>query len=408
MTAIEVNLPQVPDHVPAHLVWDHSLESYCHELGDPFLAASRLHEGPDVFWATDSGHGRPAWVITRHALIQEAFTDYEHFTSAGGSGMEAMLGVSWRLIPLDYDPPQQALYRHTLNPFFTPRKVNELDAAVRDVCNSLVGKFADKGACEFIADFAIPFPTYIFLAVVGLPLELAPQFLAWEGTLMRGEDPAERVAAARSVADYLADFVRRQRRRPDTDLLRGLDSAEIEGRRLTDDEILGALYTLYLGGLDTVYSTLGFMVRHLATHPDLQTRLRAHPEQTPLAVDELARAFSVVSTRRRVAKDLDFHGVRMRQGDLVLLPLYLAGRDPQTHENPHEIVLERRSGRLTFATGPHHCLGAHLARREMRIALETLLSRFDNIRIPEGEAYAYHTGVVFGVDRLPLTWDRTL
>jgi cytochrome P450 len=283
--------------------------------------------------------------------------------------------------------------------------VGELEARVREVCDSLIDKFAAKGSCEFIADFAVPFPSYIFLAVVGLPLDLAPQFLAWENALMRGETPAERVAAARAVADYLEQFVKRQRKAPDTDFLRGLDAAEIEGRRLTDEEILGMLYTLYLGGLDTVYSTLGWMLRHLAMDQALQSRLRADPSLIPAAVDELARAYSVVSTRRRVAKDFDFHGVRMREGDLVVLPLYLAGRDPQTHERPNDIVLDRHSGRLTFATGPHHCLGAHLARREMKVALETLLGRFAHIRIPEGERYAYHTGVVFGVDRLPLTWD---
>jgi cytochrome P450 len=405
MNAINPPHPEIPAHVPAHLVWDHSLEAFCHELDDPFVAASRLHEGPDVFWTTDSGHGRQAWVITRHALQQEAFGDYAHFTSQGGTGFEQMLGVSWRLIPIDFDPPQHSLYRQVLNPFFTPGKVSELDSAVRSVCDSLVAAFEHRGSCEFAGEFATPFPSYVFLALMGMPIDRAPQFVAWERSLTHGADTAERVGAARAVCDYLTGFVKAQRANPTTDLMKGIMAARIDGRPLADEEILGMVHTFYFGGLDTVYSTLGWILRHLATHPDLQQRLREHPELLPQAVDEFLRAFSVVSTRRCVTEDFVFHGVQMKKGDLVVLPLYLAGRDPQTHANPHEIDLDRRSGRLSFASGPHHCLGAHLARRELRIALETFLSRFRNIHIPPGESYDYHAGVTFGVDRLPLAWE---
>jgi cytochrome P450 len=404
-TATTLN-PEVPAHVPAHLVWDHSLEAFCHELDDPFVAASRLHDGPDIFWATDSGHGRPGWVMTRHALMREAFVDYAHFTSQGGAGIEQLLGVTWRLIPIDYDPPQHTLYRQILNPFFTPAKVGELDEAVRKVCNSLIEPFANTSACEFVSEFATPFPSYVFLALMGMPIERAPQFVAWERGITHGADFAERQAAARAICSYLEGFLAEQRVNPSTDLMTGVIAARIGGRPLSDDEILGMLYTFYFGGLDTVYSTLGFVLRHLATHPELQARLRDDPEILPKAVDEFLRAFSVVSSRRCVTEDFVFHGVQMKRGDLIVLPLYLAGRDPQVHANPHEIDLERDTGGgQPFATGVHHCLGRHLARREIRIALETLLSRFRNIHLPSGGTYAYHSGVTFGVDRLPLAWE---
>jgi cytochrome P450 len=405
MSVSTVAKPQIPEHVPPELFWDHDLEAFCSELDDPFLAGGRLHDGPDVFFARDSGHARPSWVITRHALIQEAFVDWEHFTSQGGSGLQEMLGVSWRTIPLDYDPPQHSTYRQMLNPFFTPRAVNDIEAAVRQASQSLIETFEDRGACEFAGEFATPFPTYIFLALMGMPTEEAPQFLAWERGMMRAPDPMERIGAAKAAAVYLEGFVKAQRANPTTELMAGIAASQIDGRPITDEEILGALYTLYTGGLDTVYSTLGWIFRHLATHPDLQAQLRASPDLIPQAVDEFMRLFSVVSTRRRVAEDFVFHGVQMRQGDLVTLPLYLAGRDPRAHEDPHVFRLGRRSGRMTFASGPHLCIGAHLARREIRVTLESFLARFRNIRIPRGESYAYHAGVVFGVDRLPLAWD---
>jgi cytochrome P450 len=117
------------------------------------------------------------------------------------------------------------------------------------------------------------------------------------------------------------------------------------------------------------------------------------------------RAFGVATPNRTVAKDFTFHGVPMREGELVLLPTYLASRDPEAYENPDVIDIDRRSRSITFATGAHACLGIHLAKREIRIVIEAFLSRFKNIRIPKGESYAYHTGGVLGVDRLPLEWD---
>ena len=405
MNATEAPNPGAPDHVPPGLFWDRSLEAFARELDDPFLAAARLHQGPDIFWAREAAYGRAGWVITRQGLIQEAFADPKRFSNLQGSGLSAMLGVNWRLVPLDCDPPEHTLYRTLLNPHFTPQAVGELDGAIRETCRSLASKFEGRRGCEAISEFVAPFPTHLFLALMGMPLDQAPQFLAWEHSLLRGGDAAERIGAGKAIAHYLAGFIREQRTAPRTALLKGLVVARIDGRLLEDEEILGMLYLLYIAGLDTMQGVMGWILKHLACDAPLQARLRAQPEDIPRAVEELLRAYSVVSTWRCVAQDLVFHGVQMRQGDPVLLPLYLAARDPQAHENPHAIDLARTSGRLGFGAGPHHCLGAHLVRREMRMVLETFLSRFDRIHIPPGDACDHHTGVVFGVDRLPLAWE---
>jgi cytochrome P450 len=401
-----VTASKVPAHVPPELVWDRNLEQFQSELGDPFLAASRLHDGPDIFWATKLPHGRSGWVITRQALQQEAFVDTVHFSSKGGSGIGELLGQPFDLIPVEIDPPLHTAYRRILNPYFTPVAVKKLDGSVRETCDTLISRFEDRGGCELISEFAVPFPSYVFLALVGLPAEEAPQFLKWEEEMFRGENPQVRITAMRAVMVYLQNFIKEQQAEPKTELVRALVSATIDGRPIADNEILGILYTFYVGGLDTVYSTIGWTMRHLARNPELQSRLRADPDLVPNAVDEFARAFSVVSTIRHVASDIDFHGVSMRAGDLVLFPLYLAGRDPKAFTNPHEIDPERRSRALTFASGPHLCLGRELARREMRVALAAFLTRFDNIHVPEDEAYSYHAGVTFGIDRLSLAWTR--
>lgn len=397
----------IPSHVPKELFWNNSLEEFCHQGDDPFVAAARLHalENPGLLYVRDLGRGVPGWMFTRYSTIEQGFQDWERFSSRrGSSAISRLLGVDWYLIPLEVDPPQHQAYRRIIQPFFSAPAVDRLEEPVREMCHALIGKFERRGWCEFIGEFALQFPSSVFLALVGLPAEMQPQFLDWERDIFRGE-PAERVTAARALLHYLEEFVARQRRRPKSDLLKAIFTAEIDGRPLHEDEILGMLYLLYIGGLDTVYSALGFIFRHLALDHSLQVRLRASPGDTQKAVEELLRAFAVAAPSRTVAMDCEWHGVAMKKGDNVLLPTWLAARDPRVYQDPHVIDIDRVSRNLTFASGPHACVGLRLARREIRLVLESFVARFRNIRMIPGEAYEYHTGQ-FGVDRLMLHWDR--
>ena len=377
-------------------------------------ASSTIRTGPqaasltgrEFIWATRAFFGNPAWVLTRHALIQEAFIDYEHFSHRRNRTLIQVMGESLQLIPLEIDPPEHFAYRQILNPCFTPRAVNSLEMPVREACDSLIAGFEDRGSCEFISEFAARFPNNVFLALMGMPQAMLPQFLEWEQNHIRGDDEAKRAEGAQAIFRYLQGFIAEQRANPQTDLMKVIVSGRVEGRPLNETEMLGICSLLYIGGLDTVYSSLGWIMRHLACDQPLQERLRSHPQDIPLAVEELMRAFGVATPNRTVAKDFIFHGVAMREDEMVLLPTYLASRDPQAYENPHVIDIDRRARSVTFATGPHTCLGIHLAKREIRIVLEAFLSRFKNIRIPQGAPYEYHTGGVLGVDRLSLEWDR--
>jgi cytochrome P450 len=400
--------PKHPDHVPPLLFWDHDLVEFSAELDDPFHAAARLHDGPDMIWVRDVGYGRSAWVPTRYALQEEVFQDAERFSSEGIMGLGEMLGVTWPMIPIELDPPRQTLYRQILNPLFSPRVVTEIEADVRATCNALIEPFEDSGGCEYIADFAIKFPTYVFLAFMGLPREMAPQFLEWDHTLWRSEDVVVRTHSSRAILHYLEGFVEEQRRQPRSSFMQGLFAAAVEGRPLTTEEILGIAYLVYTAGLDTVYSSLGWHMRHLAEDQALQERLRSRPEDIPKAVNEFLRAFCVVSGCRSAKYDMQFHGVFLRKGDLISLPTYLAARDPAAFEDPHRIDIDRQPRVLAFGTGHHVCVGMHLARREIKIVLESMLSRFRNIRIPKSDSYRYHSGAaVVGVDYLPLIWEKT-
>ena len=396
-----------PDHVPAELFWDHAYESFASERDDPFRHVATLHAGPDIVYARDIGRGRGGWILTRNALIREAFADPERFTSFNPDNFLAPIGLDVRMTPLEYDPPEHLHYRKAIEPYFTPAAVNALDERVRDVCEELVAGFADAGSCEFISEFAEPFPSHIFLDLMGMPRERLDDFLAWERAMIRPGSPEEAAAGMKAVIAYLEQFVREQRAAPTTDLMRGVVSARYNDQRpLTEKEILGICFILYIGGLDTVYSTLGWIFWHLPQDRPLQERLRTQPALIPQAVEELLRAYSVASSARQVRADCTFHGVAMRAGDHVLLSLPLAGRDPLAYDDPHRVDIDRPVRHIAFGTGPHTCIGLRLAKREIRIVLETLLSRFGAIRMPAAERHAFHTSNVFGIDRLPLEWDR--
>lgn len=396
----------VPSYVPSELVWDRKFEEFLAELDDPFVAAARLHAGPDIVWCPDASFGRPTWIVTRHSPMQQAFIDYRNFSSEGGIDLPGLLGADWELIPIAIDPPRHLDYRLILGPFFTAEAVTRLDGEVRSVCDGMLDQIALQGNCEFIGEFANAFPARIFLALVGLPQEMAPRFLEWEHAVVRGSDNALRVEAGQAVAAYLEEFRLSQRQHPSTDLLRGLFDAEIHGRALSESELSGILMTMFLGGLDSVASALGWIVWHLARELPLQRQLRARPALLERAVDELLRAYAVVTNHRTVKQDVTFHGVDMRKGDHVLLPTFLAARDPRAHENPHAIDLERESRGLTFGGGRHTCLGMHLARREIRVALERLLARCEDFRIVAGDTHSFHVRGNLGIDRLPLAWNQ--
>jgi cytochrome P450 len=169
---------------------------------------------------------------------------------------------------------------------------------------------------------------------------------------------------------------------------------------------LGTCLNLYVGGLDTVMSSLGWYFRYLATDPALQERLHDNPQDIPAAAEEFLRAFGITATRRQVIHDTELGGVFMRRGDNICLPTYLASRDARQFDDPHRIDIDRDTPHMTLATGAHNCVGQHLARREIKVVLEAFISRFKNIRMAPGETASWSTRQVWAVTRLPLVWDR--
>ena len=408
-TTIEPVAKDIPDHVPEYLVWQEDFEEFATAKDDPFRRMGELHDGPDILWMRKSdkglGGGISGWLFTRYELIREALTDTENFASGNTTNMMSAIGIDWPLIPIELNPPQQQRYRKVLEPFFSPAAIDALDGAIRDTCNQLIGNFESGNSCEFVGEFGEKFPSQIFLDLMGMPRERLQDFLKWERGMLRGS-PLEVVAAMTAIHDYLRQFVREQCKKPTSALMQGIVSARLDdGKPLTENEMISISYLLYIGGLDTVYGTIGWIFWHLAQDHSLQSRLSNHPEEITRATEELLRAFSAASTGRRVKRDFEFHGVKMRAGDAVTTFLSLASRDPLAFDNPHVVDIDRKPRHLAFGTGPHTCLGLRLAKREIRIVLEIFLARFRNIRMAEGERHRFHVGSVFGIDYQPLVWE---
>ena len=236
----------------------------------PHSAVAALHDGPRVFFSPvhhNSIPGPGTWVLTRAADIRAALQDAETFSSKimrSNSGLQ--------LIPLELDPPEHPKFRAIMNPIFSPLRMKQLETKVRSLARELAAKCADQGECDFVEDFAKPFPVGIFLDLMGLPVDNMPRFLEWEALIMR--DKQTRSAAMQQVSLYLQELITERRRNPTDDLITFAVTAKVDDRLLTDAEVIGICVLLFIAGLDTVTSSFAFHFRHLAEHPADQESLR--------------------------------------------------------------------------------------------------------------------------------------
>jgi len=287
---------------------------------------------------------------------------------------------------------------------FTPQKMMALDGLVRQRAEQFIGAFEKRGSCDFIKEFAVPFPVSIFLDLFGLPQEEMQQFLDWEYSLLHTPDMQERIQGTRAVKAYLIDAIQQRRKNPTDDWISQALTYEIDGERWSDDEVFGYCFNLYLGGLDTVTANIGLHMHHLATHPEQQEELRADPGKIVLAVEEMMRAYAAVTTFRTVTRETEFRGVTMMPGDKVAISTTLSARDPQAWEEPGEIRFDRRPNHLAFGSSTHRCIGMHLARRELHVAIEVMLARLPSFRVDPAQQVPFWLGSITQVQKLPLVW----
>jgi cytochrome P450 len=337
-------------------------------------------KGPDILYADGVLHaGTPAWVPRRLADLRTVYADTTHFSNADMAPFAPLLGQRWQVLPLEADPPAHSRYRTVLNPAFTPKAIERLDEKMRHAARGHALALRHAKRCDFMAAFSLKFPILVFLELMGMPQSMAPQFLDWEHGLLHSQELDTLAAATREVVRYLQGVIEERKHRPGEDLISHAVSSRIAGEgALSDDELLGICFNLFIGGLDSVSTNMGWQCFHLATHPIDQRRLREDPGLIPAAVDELQRYYAAVTTYRRCTQPFEIAGVAIQPGEYVAMSTTVAGRDDRAYSNPNVVDLDRRPRHVAFGYGPHACLGLHLARREMRIALQEFL-----LAIPE-------------------------
>ena len=391
--------PPLPSVSPAQLV-DFDFFRVRPIDGDLHLGWKRLHDGPDIFYTPrNGGH----WVVTRAQDIDRILRDHENFSNAGvamSRDQREML-----LAPGEVDPPEHTAYRTLLNPWFGPKPMRAMEDDARRLAAGLIDGFSERGGCEFRSAFAQRMPIMVFLSLMKLPMQDAEALLPAADLLTRDPDPQSFHGAINTMMGYLQQRIGERKAAPKDDLISHLLACEIEGRPLTEPEVLGLTSNVMFGGLDTVTSTMGFFMNFLARHPQHRRQLADDPSLIGAAVDELMRRHAITNFGRLVVRDLDYGGVRMREGDLVLLPTALYNLDERRFADPLVVDFHRQDkAHFNFGAGVHRCLGLHLARLELRVMLEEWMPRIPEFRIADGQDVEAASGRINAILHLPLSW----
>jgi len=355
--------------------------------------------------------GVGAHIISRYEDVRWALRHHEIFSS---DLVAVDIGQERPLIPLQIDPPVHATYRRVIDPTIGPREVAAIEPRVRQVVGEVMDLFVERGSVDAHAEFTVPLPCKVFLEATGLPLDDLPMFLRWKDEIIRpgggmldaGEATARRHAAGRELYDYFETVLEQRRRNLGEDLISRFLTTETDGRTMSHEEMLDICFLFILAGLDTVTSTLDCSLAYLAQHPEHRRRLVEDPSSTAAVVEELLRRETpVMQILRVVAKPTELHGVQMSPGDTVILMLGSANTDPDEFgPTAGEFDPEREVNRhLAFGGGPHRCLGSHLARLELQVALEEWHRRIPDYELAEGAELAYSPGIR-EIERLPLTF----
>jgi len=360
-----------------------------------------LREASPVLTIDGFGH-----VLTTREAAQECFRQPKLFSSAATADGTLKMGTARPLIPLQIDPPDHVKYRKILDPLFAPRRVAELEEPVAALVHERIDAFAGRGECDFSQEFSIPLPSEVFLTLLGLPLSDLPAFLRMKDGVIR---PDHVVGQRRDHPDTLAyqneigasiyayfDEVldAREVERRDDLLSRFLD-AEVDGHKLTRHDILDVCFLFLIAGLDTVSASLDCFFGFLCEHPELRHQLVDDPTLVPGAVEELLRWETPVTGLIRVAtEDTEILGCPIAKGDTVSVSLGAVDTDETAIADAYEVKFDREANpHFAFGGGVHRCLGSHLARLELRVAVREWHRRIPEYAVRPGHELVYTSGI---------------
>ncbi len=378
-------------------------DSVAGDTRDPYpeLAQARLEHPVQRLDVSSMPHDEalPVFFIYRFEDIARVLRDSDTFSS--GHIIDMIMGpVMGEHIILGMDGERHRRYRALVSSAFRQKVLTESeDQLVANVANELIDRFTDKGQAELVREFTFPYPTQVIAGILGLPREDYKQFQRWSIAILSFlAKQDEAIAASREVEEYLTGILADRRKAPREDLLSGLAQAEMDGETLSDDEIFSFLRLLLPAGVETTFRSTGNLLFLLLSHPEQLQAVRSDRSLIPQAIEEALRLETpLLNITRLATKDTDIDGVSIPAGSTIMLMLAAANRDEVRYEQPDHFDITRANPRphMSFGHGPHVCLGIHLARVEMRIAVNLLFDRLPELRLDPDADDPHIRGQVF-------------
>ena len=360
-------------------------------LDHPYDVYRRLRDTAPVHRIAGSD-GKPAWLVTRYDDVREALAnpllslDKKHALPGNHRGLALPPALDANL--LNMDPPDHTRIRRLVGRAFTPRRVEQLRAPIRETADQLLDALGTHGRTDLMASYATPLPITVICDLLGVPHEHRRDFRVWTNPLVT-PDPASPDVTKQAVMAMLGFFtglLADKRKEPADDLLSDLIAVQEEGDRLTEDELMSLAFLILFAGYENTVQLIGNAVSTLLRHPEQLAALRTDPSRLPAAVEEFARheGPALLAIRRFPVEDVTIGEVVVPAGETVLLSLSAANRDPSRFPDPDRLDIGRdTSGHLALGHGIHYCLGAPLARMETEIALAALLERLPDLALEE-------------------------
>ena len=380
--------------------------------GFPHALFKRLRAEAPVFW-NSSAFGDGFWVVSRHKDVWDISLDQATFSSARRTvfmrevAPEEDLGVRQQMVNMD--PPLHTKYRRLVNLGFSPKMTNRLEPAIRKMANEIIDGVAARGECDFVVDVAAELPLQVIVEMMGIPQEDRQRVFDWSNRMIGTEDPEysgsemEGKIAAMEMFQYAHALAEDRRAHPRDDLATVLTQAQVEGEKLTESQFNNFFLLLMVAGNETTRNTISGGMLALCEHPDQRRRLLADPSLMPTAVDEMVRWVSpVMNFVRTATRDVEVHGTKVREGERVTVWYPSANRDEDVFTDADTFDVGRTpNDHLGFGIGPHFCLGANLARLEIRIMFEELLRRLPDIDLAAAPS-RLRSNFIGGIKHLPV------